>query len=137
MRTGDLVWSCSETTCARARACVGGECLPCVADSECEAGELCVLQYCLLEPNVGCQTRADCTERSDAICVMNGITAGDLRGNSELRSECMEPRGGHQKTRKQYDSEIADAVSRARAVPVHGPSARERALDVLRAARSD
>lgn len=79
--------------CGLALACHDGRCGPCRHDTDCADGEACVLDHCLREANVACRTRSDCGS-ADELCVLNGYTGGDPRGNTALRSFCLAPRGG-------------------------------------------
>jgi hypothetical protein len=79
--------------CALARACVDGQCVGCQADDDCGAGEACALDHCVPAAQVECRRAADCTE-PEAQCVLSGLTAGDPRGNRELRAFCLAPSGG-------------------------------------------
>jgi hypothetical protein len=76
-----------------ARACVDGRCVGCREDGDCLAGEMCVLDHCIRDENVGCLSRHDCAEGAEATCVLSGITSLDPRGNADMRSYCSATNG--------------------------------------------
>lgn len=85
-------WPCGES-CSMARACVGGMCVPCTQDDQCQTGEVCVLDHCVQEKLVECRRAADCGS-PEALCVLTGYTSGDLRGNRDMRAHCSFPDSG-------------------------------------------
>jgi hypothetical protein len=70
--------------CGLALACVDGRCGPCRRDSDCEQGEACVLDHCLLARMVTCRSQSDC---GADLCILSGLSA-DPRGNLDMRSLC-------------------------------------------------
>lgn len=76
--------------CGLAAACISGLCGPCENDEQCGAGEVCVLDHCLLRANVGCRGRRECAASES--CVMSGYSP-DARGNLKLKSRCGAPYG--------------------------------------------
>jgi len=70
--------------CGLALACLQGRCGPCRSDRECETGEVCVLDHCLLQANVRCRSAAQCGQ---GLCILSGLS-DDPRGNKEMRSLC-------------------------------------------------
>ncbi len=82
--------------CLAPFACVHGQCMPCSRDLECESGEACVLDHCLISANVGCRSVSDCPE--DSLCVLSGYRrfgpndaipeAISYRGNEEMTAFC-------------------------------------------------
>lgn len=88
---------CDESSrCGLGLSCLAdGKCGPCERDADCAAGEACVLDYCLPASNVECSAREDCAHVSDdAYCVLSGLTGGEPRGNSDMRSYCLASSGG-------------------------------------------
>jgi hypothetical protein len=90
-----------EDHCLSPFACVDGRCAPCTKDGDCESGELCVLDHCLLQQNADCQSRADCAD--EQFCVLSGYplpvehvfpNPKTYRGNEGMRSYCQDLRGG-------------------------------------------
>ncbi len=73
-----------SAVCGFALACIDGKCGPCSRDSECEAGEVCVLDHCVLRQLAACRTRKDC---GDSLCLLTGLSA-DPRNNGDMRSLC-------------------------------------------------
>lgn len=89
-------WPCSqEGVCSMARACVQGQCSGCTEDAQCGQGEACVMDHCVLENHVECRRAADCGD-AESKCVLSGVTAGDARGNAEMRAYCLSPWGGQE-----------------------------------------
>jgi hypothetical protein len=82
----------SSAGCGLARACVEGTCGPCVADSECAAGEGCVLDHCVRTELIECRRAAECA--ADALCILSGYTGGTARGNEDMRAHCLSSSGG-------------------------------------------
>ena len=81
-----------EGYCGNMMACIDSQCVPCVLDADCLTGEVCVLDYCLLEASVTCRHAADCPS---GLCVIQGGTVGEPRGNVGRRAYCIDsgPRG--------------------------------------------
>jgi hypothetical protein len=79
-------------SCGLAAACMDGRCGPCATDGQCGDGERCVLDHCVLAPNVHCRSHRDCFG-TDALCVLSGYSS-DPRGNADMRADCLVPRGG-------------------------------------------
>ena len=77
--------------CGLARACVNNVCTACGGDFDCASGEACVMDHCLLQSLVECRLTKDCTAGST--CIMSGYSEGP-RGNADMRSLCVDPRGG-------------------------------------------
>jgi len=79
-------------SCGLAAACLDGQCGPCATDGQCGDGERCVLDHCVLAPNVHCRSHLDCSG-DGALCVLSGYSS-DPRGNASMRADCVVPRGG-------------------------------------------
>lgn len=86
----------ASSYCGFALACLGDQqCGPCQRDDQCAGGEVCVLDHCVAAASAGCRTRADCTGDGDgALCVLSGLSGGDPRGNTGMRSYCRSSSGG-------------------------------------------
>lgn len=91
----------TSDTCGDARACVDGQCVHCVADSECEGGMICALSRCMVPDDVECGSDEACGE--DGYCVTDLRTEGPAR--SRYFSYCANER--------QHDALVAG--------PVHAP----------------
>jgi hypothetical protein len=81
-----------SATCGMAKACIDGMCGPCSEDSDCEIGEVCVLQNCLLRENVSCRFRAECPDPEQQLCIFNEDDSPGARANSTLRAFCHDMR---------------------------------------------
>jgi len=57
-----------DARCGLARACVNHVCVACEADADCERGESCVLDHCVLAERVKCRSSKDCA--ADSKCVV-------------------------------------------------------------------
>ena len=103
-------------------ACIEGTCGPCVRDSQCADGESCVLDHCVPEESVACQTRNDCA--NDELCILTGYS-NDPRGNADMQAKCLADTGG----KSQEESPVEDEEA------IHVPSPVESAflLDELKA----
>lgn len=76
---------CAQSeACGLARACINYHCVGCARDDECASDELCVLENCLKQANVGCRSSADC---DDGLCIMTPYSS-DARGNTSVTSYC-------------------------------------------------
>jgi hypothetical protein len=75
----------TSARCGLAMACLRETCGPCVADSECSSGEVCVLDHCVLRERAECKSRRECP--GDALCTLSGYSS-DPRGNRELVAQC-------------------------------------------------
>lgn len=80
----------STSNCGLAASCRNGLCGPCVDDAECAPAEVCVLDHCILRANTGCRSRRECS--LNHLCILSGYSA-DPRNNSDLKSQCSDPRG--------------------------------------------
>jgi hypothetical protein len=123
------VWPCGTAGCSMARACVAGVCVPCAESRECLGGELCVLGSCVLAEKVECDSRTDCDEGE--LCVLTGYTAGDPRGNGDMRAVCLGSDGGNEPSPEEAERVMAQQVARALPNPdaaVEAPEARALAL---------
>lgn len=88
---------CDESArCGLGLSCLDdGRCGPCARDSDCAGGEACALDHCLPASQVGCTARSDCAHEGEgAYCVLSGLTGGEPRGNSKMRSYCLVGSGG-------------------------------------------
>ena len=72
--------------CGLALACRNWQCGPCGRDAHCAAGEICVLDRCLLAANVGCRSSRDCNGEKN-LCMLTELSP-EARGNRNLRSLC-------------------------------------------------
>ncbi len=91
----DAVPPCdSSAVCGLARACVQGQCIGCQSDSQCAAGEACVLDHCVVVELVGCRRRSDCAR--GGTCILSGYSSLP-RGNEDMRAFCVDPNGGADK----------------------------------------
>ena len=79
-------------SCGLAAACLDGQCGPCETDGQCGDGERCVLDHCVLAPNVHCRSHTDCSS-AGARCELSGYSS-DPRGNADLRADCLVPKDG-------------------------------------------
>ncbi len=79
--------------CGLALACIHNRCGPCTSDSDCNSGEECVLDHCVIAANVVCRSRSDCPDGE--LCVLSGYSH-DPRGNSDMRATCLAPTGGRE-----------------------------------------
>ena len=64
-------------TCADARACVDGQCVHCLVDSECETGMVCAQSRCIVADDVDCVVDEDCG--ADGHCVTDVRVEGPAR----------------------------------------------------------
>lgn len=88
----DAVPPCdASATCGLARACRAGKCVACGTDDECAAGEVCVLDHCVVSALASCRRRADCARGS--LCILSGYSSA-ARGNEGMRSLCLDPASG-------------------------------------------
>ena len=103
---------CSETAnCGIALSCrADGKCGPCESDAECLAGEVCVLDHCVLSKLVGCRHSSECGSGRAYHCVLSGLTGNDVRGNSEMRSYCLDPK------KPEHSQTLEEATAKADAV---------------------
>jgi hypothetical protein len=92
---------CEKTDdCQLARACSEQVCTVCLENRDCGAGEVCVLDHCLLEENASCTEAKDCP--SNELCMLESTGSdalSDRRGNKFLLAECTT--NGHGKNREQ------------------------------------
>ncbi len=100
------------TLCGLAQACIDDACRPCERDAQCENGEACVLDHCLLANLVECRKTKDC--RSGEICVLSGYAPGP-RGNEGMRSYCLDEESGTNPPDVEPEPEPVAAA------PVHSP----------------
>jgi hypothetical protein len=86
----------ASSYCGFALACLDDRrCGPCQRDDQCASGEACVLDHCVAAANAGCRTRAECGGAGEgALCVLSGLTGGEPRGNTGMRSFCRASSGG-------------------------------------------
>jgi hypothetical protein len=56
-------------------------------DSQCAAGEGCVLDHCVRSERIGCRRASECA--GDALCVLSGYTGGTARGNEDMSAYCL------------------------------------------------
>jgi hypothetical protein len=86
----------ASSYCGFALACLDDrKCGPCRRDDQCAGGEVCVLDHCVAAANASCRSRADCDGAGPgAVCVLSGLSGGDPRGNTGMRSFCRAPSGG-------------------------------------------
>ena len=81
----------TSASCGLARACIGGACLACREDEQCEPNERCVLDHCVRSENTECATRSECGV--DELCVLSGYSPGG-RGNADMKAACLSTSGG-------------------------------------------
>jgi hypothetical protein len=115
--------------CGMARACIEGVCTACGSDHDCNPGEVCVLDHCLMSDRVSCRSTKECS--NGAKCTLSGYSA-DLRGNADLSSRCVSPRSGSGVEAADNAAQVAaprpepapravtfdDEMARARALPL-------------------
>lgn len=103
---------CGEVdSCGLAMACIDHQCGPCVADSECASGEMCVLDHCVEARNVECKTTSEC--RDGELCVLSGYSS-DIRSNRDMVAFCQPDEGGDDSEReleleRERESEMEEA----------------------------
>ncbi len=112
---------CEATSyCGFALACLeDSQCGPCRSDDQCAAGEACVLDHCVAAAGAGCRTRADCA--ADELCVLSGLSGGDPRGNTGMRSFCRPSTGGTPQDEAVPDARRAARLAEAAAQPPVAP----------------
>jgi len=86
-------------------ACVDDACAPCEGDSQCEAGEACILNHCVPHERVACRRRADCTE--GGLCLLSGYSSG-VRGNEDMHAYCAASSGPSERGLVEQASEITE-----------------------------
>jgi hypothetical protein len=74
-----------EAACQAALACIDGHCDACSSSDECQTGEVCVVEHCLLAKLAKCTSYRDCP--SGEVCVLSGYS-DDLRGNGAMEAMC-------------------------------------------------
>jgi hypothetical protein len=84
-----------SSPCGLARACIQGVCTACSVDSDCAAGESCVLDHCVKNERVQCRSTKDCSD--EGTCILSGYSS-DPRGNSDMSSRCIARLGGSNKS---------------------------------------
>jgi len=86
----------ASSYCGLALACLEDRrCGACERDDQCAAGEVCALDHCVVAAKAECRTRTDCAGAgADALCVLSGLSGGEPRGNSAMRSYCRSSSGG-------------------------------------------
>jgi hypothetical protein len=92
----------TSSDCPHGRACGSGLCVactghrcadgkggfgPCAVPPECVEGERCVLNACVPELGITCESFSDCLE--DEQCVLSGMDFSGGRGNASTRTLCM------------------------------------------------
>lgn len=76
--------------CGLALGCRQGRCAGCASDDECDVGEVCILNHCVLSSLATCRSRIDCSRGE--LCILSGLSAGP-RGNSDMHAYCLAPTG--------------------------------------------
>ncbi len=129
----------ASSYCGLALACLGDQrCGPCQRDDQCAAGEVCVLDHCVLAANAGCRTRAECGGAGDdAMCVLSGLTGGEPRGNAAMRSYCRSSWGGTPQDESAPDARRAARLAEAAAQQPVAPPVSARDLRARLAAELD
>ncbi len=84
--TSDPQYCFDSSGCGLALACHANACGPCQRDGDCAAGEVCVLDHCLLPQLAACRRRSDC--RGQAVCILSDHSPGP-RGNARMRASCV------------------------------------------------
>jgi hypothetical protein len=79
-------------SCGLAAACLDGQCGPCATDGQCGDGERCVLDHCVLAPNILCRSHRDCSG-AGALCVLSGYPS-DPRDNADMRADGLVSKDG-------------------------------------------
>lgn len=87
-----------KSACGLAMACKNNLCGACLGDWECESGESCVLDHCVVSQNITCNSATDCGEGE--LCVLSGYSS-DLRGNETMEAYCQATVSGSQPTIEQ------------------------------------
>jgi hypothetical protein len=91
-----------EAVCQLALACIGGYCGGCSTSDECQAGEVCVVEHCVLSQLAKCTSFRDCP--SGEVCVLSGYT-DDLRGNGAMEAVCSGSFSNPEPQRPEYPPE--------------------------------
>ena len=98
--------------CQLSLACRDGICGPCSTDSDCLAGERCVLDYCLQAEQTQCSSRRDCPPGELCILYRTGSDAfADPRGNKFLTSMCTNEGRGPTVSQQRAEVEVPAAVA--------------------------
>lgn len=94
----------SVRDCPMALACdtEHERCGACGSDADCVAGEVCVLDRCVLRDRAACRVAADCP--SEQLCVLSDLGRGG-RGNDELRASCQSMNSGTPQPRVEHPAE--------------------------------
>jgi hypothetical protein len=74
-----------EAVCQAALACIDGYCDSCSNSEDCQAGEVCVVEHCVLTKLAKCTSFRDCP--SGEVCVLSGYS-DDVRGNGAMEAMC-------------------------------------------------
>jgi len=120
----------ASSYCGFALACLDDQrCGPCQRDDQCAGGEVCVLDHCVAAASAGCRTRADCGGGGgDALCVLSGLSGGDPRGNTGMRSYCRSSSGGTPQDEAAPDARRAARLAEAAAQQPVAPPVSPRGL---------
>ena len=105
---------CATTRdCSESLACWDdGRCGPCRSDSECAAGESCVLDHCVAQAAPDCRSSADCGD--DEVCMLTRASRSQVRHGPALVASCHSQRGG-------VDDATAEAEEAEQPEPPPGP----------------
>ena len=90
----------SSAHCGMARTCVGGTCVGCESDSQCEDTAVCVLDHCVSKKLAHCRRKSECPGAH--FCILSGYSPGP-RGNADMTSFCSDSASGDS-TRPDDDS---------------------------------
>ena len=121
---------CATTRdCSESLACWGdGRCGPCRSDSECGAGEACVLDHCVAQDEPGCRSSADCAENE--VCMLTRAGRSQVRHGPALVASCQSTRGGVDDAIAEA-RELEDAEEAEQAEPPPGPRSESPDPDAL------
>lgn len=75
----------TNARCGLARACVDGYCVGCRMDTECDLGEQCVLEHCILSRKTLCHSRSECPPGD--VCLLTAYSP-TARGNEDIIAAC-------------------------------------------------
>jgi hypothetical protein len=97
-----LVPCSDEGFCQRALACIDGSCDACSSADDCQVGEVCAVEHCVLAKLAKCTSYRDCP--NGEVCVLSGYS-DDLRGNGAMEAACSGSLPSREPVRVEYPPE--------------------------------